>query len=318
MNWIDILLVLILLFSFWGGLQKGFLLGFLDLVSLVGSVFIAFLLYPYLTGFIETSISSLGAWARPVAFLIVLFTARAVFGFLSTIIIREVPERAHDNAANRFLGLLPGGVNGLINATLLSAILLALPLWPAVSETARQSEIVSRLSLPAEWLESKVSPVFNDAVRKSMNRITVEPGSEESVTLPFKVNSTKVREDLERRMLELVNEERSKAGLKPVNADPEMTQVARKHSVDMFARGYFSHVTPDGLDPFDRMRESGVKFLTAGENLALAQTLQIAHTGLMNSPGHRANILRPQFGRLGIGIIDGGIYGLMVTQKFRN
>jgi uncharacterized protein YkwD len=97
-----------------------------------------------------------------------------------------------------------------------------------------------------------------------------------------------------------------------------MTEVARRHSVDMFARGYFSHVTPEGRSPFDRMNESGVAYRTAGENLALAPTLTIAHTGLMNSPGHRANILRPEFGRLGIGIVDGGARGLMVTQNFRN
>ena len=52
--------------------------------------------------------------------------------------------------------------------------------------------------------------------------------------------------------------------------------------------------------------------------LALARTLDMAHTGLMNSPGHRANILNPAFGRVGIGILDGGRHGLMVTQTFRN
>jgi uncharacterized protein YkwD len=119
-------------------------------------------------------------------------------------------------------------------------------------------------------------------------------------------------------MLVLVNEERAKAGLKPVRADSEIQVVARKHSADMFARGYFSHINPDREDPFDRMRKGGIKFLAAGENLALAQTLTIAHNGLMNSPGHRANILQPAFGRLGIGILDGGIRGLMVTQNFRN
>jgi len=86
----------------------------------------------------------------------------------------------------------------------------------------------------------------------------------------------------------------------------------------MFARGYFAHVTPEGVDPFTRMREAKVSFLTAGENLALAPTLQIAHTGLMNSPGHRENILRPSFGRVGIGIMDGGLHGLMISQEFRN
>ena len=76
--------------------------------------------------------------------------------------------------------------------------------------------------------------------------------------------------------------------------------------------------TPEGEDPFARMREAHISFMTAGENLALAQTLSIAHTGLMHSPGHRANILNPAFHRVGIGIIEGGVHGLMISQEFRN
>ena len=63
-------------------------------------------------------------------------------------------------------------------------------------------------------------------------------------------------------------------------------------------------------DPFDRMRDAGIVFGTAGENLALAPTLDIAHDGLMNSPGHRANILGTQFRKVGIGVLDGGVYAL--------
>jgi uncharacterized protein YkwD len=86
----------------------------------------------------------------------------------------------------------------------------------------------------------------------------------------------------------------------------------------MFAKGYFSHVNLEGESPSDRITKAKVRFLTAGENLAYAHTLTIAHNGLMNSPGHRANILHKDYGRVGIGILDGGIYGLMVTQNFRN
>jgi uncharacterized protein YkwD len=68
----------------------------------------------------------------------------------------------------------------------------------------------------------------------------------------------------------------------------------------------------------DRMQQARIGYLSAGENLALAPSLYLAHSGLMRSPGHRANILRPQFGRLGIGILDTGQHGLMVTQNFRN
>jgi uncharacterized protein YkwD len=100
--------------------------------------------------------------------------------------------------------------------------------------------------------------------------------------------------------------------------DPELIPVARAHSADMFARGYFSHYTPEGEDPFERMKDADIRFRTAGENLALAPTLQLAHTGLMNSPGHRENILNPNFGRVGIGILSGGRRGIMVSQEFRN
>jgi uncharacterized protein YkwD len=148
--------------------------------------------------------------------------------------------------------------------------------------------------------------------------LTVQPESHERVNLPYKVVNPRPRPDLEAQMLELVNRERLAARLRPLAPDPELTEVARKHSADMFARGYFAHDTPEGLDPFARMRAAGVRYLTAGENLALAPSLQVAHHGLMNSPGHRANILHPQFGRLGIGIMDGGIRGLMISQEFRD
>lgn len=162
-------------------------------------------------------------------------------------------------------------------------------------------------------------PIFEEPIRQSLNRrTTIEPGSGESVELPFKVAEARPRPDLEAAMLELINRERAENNLPPLAADPEMTEVARRHSADMFARGYFSHDTPENKNPFDRMREANVKYRTAGENLALAPTLEIAHRGLMNSPGHRANILRGSFGRVGIGILDGGRRGLMISQEFRN
>jgi len=193
-----------------------------------------------------------------------------------------------------------------------------MPLSESLSERTRDSQIANRLAGYAQSLEAKLRPVFGEAIARSLNLLTVEPDSNERVTLPFTVTATSPRPDLEKQMLDLVNSERVANGLQPLAPDPELTEVARRHSADMFARGYFAHDTPEGRSPFDRMKEARVQFLTAGENLALAPTLSIAHQGLMNSPGHRANILRPQFGRVGIGIMDGGMRGLMVSQEFRN
>jgi len=233
-------------------------------------------------------------------------------------LLRRVSAETHRGKVNRALGVVPGAVSGLILAAILSALLMAMPLPDSLREPARESIVANRLAVYTERLEAALTPVFDEAARETFNRLTIRPDSSERVELPYKVTKTSPRPELEAQMLDMVNAERSAAGLRPLAPDPELTEVARLHSADMFARGYFSHVTPDGADPFDRIRAAGVTFRTAGENLALAPTLRIAHNGLMNSPGHRANILRPEFGRLGIGVMDGGTRGLMFTQNFRN
>ena len=86
----------------------------------------------------------------------------------------------------------------------------------------------------------------------------------------------------------------------------------------MLQRGYFSHYSPEGFSPFDRMDKAGILYDAAGENLALSPNTDIAMQGLLNSPGHRANILSVSFGRIGIGVIDGGIYGEMFCQEFKD
>ncbi len=100
--------------------------------------------------------------------------------------------------------------------------------------------------------------------------------------------------------------------------DEQLRSVARAHSRDMFVRGYFSHYTPESKDPFDRLKDANIAYLAAGENLALAPTLPTAHTGLMNSPGHRRNILDPNYHRVGIGAYQSARYGMMFSQEFSN
>jgi uncharacterized protein YkwD len=118
--------------------------------------------------------------------------------------------------------------------------------------------------------------------------------------------------------LELVNSERAKTGAKPLVIDEKIVSVARAHAGDMFEKHYFSHVSPEGKDAADRMSTAGVKFTLAGENLAYAADVETAHRGLMESTGHKANILEERFGRAGIGVISGGVCGMMFTQNFAN
>lgn len=318
MNWIDLLLIAILLLGLWSGWQRGFIGGTLGLLTWAGSFVAGYFLYPFAARPLERFAPSLGAWTSAVAFISLVILTRILLNMLSRLVLQQTTEETHRHTVNRLLGLVPGFVNGLIQDVVVAALLLALPFQNRMSDQARESRLANAVAPPAFWLARALTPIFSEPLRNTPPNTAATHSEKEFVKLPFTVAHPTVREDLEATMLVLVNEERKKAGLKPVAADPELRVVARAHSKDMFARGYFAHVDPDKNDPFDRMRAGGVKFLTAGENLALAQTLQQAHDGLMKSPGHRANILQPQFGRLGIGILDGGIYGLMVTQNFRN
>jgi uncharacterized protein YkwD len=318
-NWIDILLVAVIAISVAAGWHRGFIVGILDLFRWVASWLAALLFYKPVTSWLGSVTDWTETWRAPIAFLFILIAAGFLIQLAGRALLRRIPRDYHERRLNRALGTLPGLVSGVIMAALLSALLFAMPFADGLSESIQRSTLADKFAAYTDELENLLAPVFEPAVREGLNRFTtVPPGSEEFVELPFKVENTVPVPSLETQMLQLVNQERTSRGLPPLEADPELTEVARRHSADMFARGYFSHYTPEGKDPFDRMRESGVRFRAAGENLAIAPTLQIAHNGLMNSPGHRANILRPSFGRVGIGIMSGGRRGIMVSQEFRD
>ncbi|MGZ3886013.1 MAG: CvpA family protein [Flavisolibacter sp.] len=318
MNWVDVALLVIVVVAMWAGWVKGFILGLVDLLVWIGSLLAGFFCYKLLGNFFQGYFPRLGVWTLPLAFFITIILSRIILAFVFNRFLYTTPREAHENGVNHALGLVPGFVNGVLYATIAAALFLSIPLSQKFSDQTKNSQLAGRLAMGVEWLDDQLTPIFKDATKQTLNNLTVEPKSDETVDLHFTVNNAVPRPDLEAKMLEMVNQERTKRGLAPLQADPQLSQVARAHSRDMFVRGYFSHYTPEGADPFDRMKKSGIQFTAAGENLALGQTLPICHEGLMNSPGHRANILRSSYGRLGIGILDGGIHGLMISQEFRN
>jgi uncharacterized YkwD family protein/spore coat assembly protein SafA len=123
--------------------------------------------------------------------------------------------------------------------------------------------------------------------------------------------------NVEEQVLHLVNEERKKAGLRPLEMDWELSRVARMKSQDMAQKNYFSHQSPTYGSPFAMMKQFGISFKQAGENIASGQrTPQEVMDSWMKSPGHRANILKPDYTHIGVGYFRGGSYGHMWTQMF--
>jgi len=120
----------------------------------------------------------------------------------------------------------------------------------------------------------------------------------------------------EQTLLSLINKARADAGLKPLQFDMQLVKVARLKAQDMVDKNYFSHDSPTYGSPFDMMRQFGVSFKYAGENIAGNSTVEGAFKAWMNSPGHKANILKPEFNFNGIGIVSSPTYGKVLVQQF--
>ncbi|WP_426567607.1 CAP domain-containing protein [Streptomyces canus] len=118
-------------------------------------------------------------------------------------------------------------------------------------------------------------------------------------------------------VVDLTNRERARAGLRPLAVDPLLAAAARAHSEDMVARSFYSHTSPDGSRPWDRAAAAGSTRRTIGENIACGQRSPAEVVeGWMNSPGHRANILKADFTHIGVGFAGGGPAGTYWTQLF--
>ncbi len=118
----------------------------------------------------------------------------------------------------------------------------------------------------------------------------------------------------EQEVVRLVNAQRAQNGLKPLAENWELSRVARYKSADMASRRYFSHESPTYGSPYQMMRNFGISFRSAGENIAYGQRTPAAVVGAwMNSSGHRANILSSSYTQIGVGYHEAGNYW---TQMF--
>jgi uncharacterized YkwD family protein len=181
--------------------------------------------------------------------------------------------------------------------------------WTPVTTTVKQAPAPTTTT-------AKPAPAPTTTTAKPAPAPAAQPKPAATPTTQSTTTTTSGLTADEQQMLNLVNGERAKAGLGALKADLTLTKLARLKSQDMINRNYFSHQSPTYGSPFEMMKSFGVTYNTAGENLAGNSTVSAAHTALMNSAGHRANILKSSFTHVGIGIIKGGQYGMMFTQMF--
>ncbi|MDP4087322.1 MAG: SafA/ExsA family spore coat assembly protein [Bacillota bacterium] len=143
------------------------------------------------------------------------------------------------------------------------------------------------------------------------NPALIYPG--EKVTIP-NLDATK---SIENQVIQLTNQQRAKNGLKALTPNWELSRVARYKAMDMRDKNYFSHTSPTYGSPFTMMKNFGIAYRAAGENIAAGQsTPQEVVNSWMNSPGHRANILSTTYTQIGVGYAQGGSYRYYWSQMF--
>lgn len=326
LNFLDVIILIVLLFYAFEGYVLGFVASFFDFASFVFSFAIGLRFYSFFGKLMVDNFSVPKGFANAIGFFLAAFLFEIIFSIifrkLQRFILSKKKEKNvgekknYGQKLNHLLGIIPGIASALVLLSFLLTVIISLPFSPFLKHTVSSSKLGLTLVANTAGLEKKINDVFGGAVNETINFLTVKPEGDEFVKLNFKTENTSIDEEAERKMLVLVNKERTSRGLNSFVLDASLRTVARKHSEDMFKRGYFSHYTPEGISPFDRMAKANISFISAGENLALAPNVDLAMQGLMNSPGHKANILSQDFGRIGIGVVDGGIYGEMFSQEF--
>lgn len=316
MNWVDLVIIILLLFFGLEGIRRSFIGESLDFLSFLLAFFSSLRFYNVIGGIFETYFGLSHSVSNVSGFMSVWFFVEIVLYLLTQLLLYRLEIVHKLNQKLTIFSVIPALLRGVVFIAVMLVLLGTFPIQPHIKKAVLDSKIGSVVLSNTQLLEKPLKNVFGGITNDTFTFFTIKPKSDETVDLGFQTSEFKPRPDLESQMIDLVNQERQKQGLKKLANRNELLEVGRSHSADMFKRGYFSHYSPEGKSVADRADQRDISYLVIGENLAYAPNLDLAHKGLMDSPGHRANILSEDYKQIAIGIMDGGVYGLMITQVF--
>ncbi|MBO1512151.1 CAP domain-containing protein [Metabacillus bambusae] len=207
---------------------------------------------------------------------------------------------------------------------MLKKIIIATTILMSALPTVSQGQIKTFKEPPFEFY--KVSPGdtfwyiaqrYGLDYRKLMElNPTVEPRNMHIGEVIRLKATTSSPSGFEEQVVQLVNQQRAKAGLKPLTHRADVKNVAQKKAEDMINSNYFSHTSPNYGSPFDMLKTFGISYSYAGENIAKGQkTPQEVMNAWMNSSGHRANILKPEFDTIGVGFYHGAWVQMFIKAR---
>jgi uncharacterized membrane protein required for colicin V production len=316
---IDAGILLLIAAAIWGGYRSGFIATTYGLATWIVS-FAAAVVFQAQAAQLVEKLGVLPATARPIGFIIVLVLVELLFSlagyFALTPVVRAVHRVRIVERIDRIAGIFPATARALFVLAIVLAALVVSPVASDFKATIESSRIARGLIDQITALQptlARLSGQLGESVPLFVTRLGEDQSEPLDLPSDLQLSPDPVAE---RQMLDLVNEERASTGLPALIWDERLLPVARQHAEEMFKLKYFAHQSPVSGSPFDRIKAAGITYSRAGENLAYAQSVSVAHRGLMQSPGHRENILRPEFTHIAIGVVSAGPYGRMFTQVF--
>lgn len=316
-TWIDVVIVCIVVYYIYGGWERGLTTILAELLSFLISLWVAVRYHSLAGTFLTEKFGIAAAWTDILGYVALAFVVEMILVEVFMVGLSRVPQKILASKINHVFGGLASALNALVIIAFFLLLALALPLRGTIRSDINASGIARFLVRFAEQYGGDVTSSVEQAAQQAVEFLTIEPGSKEQLPIHVPQGLTlSFDAEEETRMIALVNRERTTRGLHALTVDDTLRDIARGKSKDMFDRRYFSHYDPDGKNAADRANEAGIIYNLIGENLAYAPDLNTAHEGLMNSEGHRANILETKYGRIGIGIMRSAYYGNMYTQIF--
>lgn len=315
-NYIDLIIILVLFYFATEAWRHGFWVILVDFVSFLGSILISLSFYKYVSLFLRSNFSLGSSISNALGFLATAIITEGILGFILAKFLHKVPEKLREHTLLKIAAMIPGVGEGLILIAFILTLAVAFPIRPGVKSDIVRSKIGGVILEKTVVIEKSVNEIFGGVIEDSLTYLTIKPGSRESVSLPTSSNNLKADTESAKEMFSLVNKERNKLGIPELIWNEKIAMISQSYATYMWENHYFGHIALDGKDVGDRLKEGKINYSAAGENLALAPTVISAEGGLMNSQGHKDNILNTEFKKVGIGVMDNGIYGKIFVQVF--
>ena len=323
----DLIFVVIFLVFLEMYLKKGVFNALFATVNFVLSIFITMFLYKHVSAVLETFFSFGWSISYTVAFFLTLIFVDLVLEFLlgfvrnklAIVLVKYLPLRRD------ILIMFFAFINSVMFSSLLFNFVLSIPFPGQVKEDMGHSIVLSYVTKKFIGIEALTYDAFGHLVNDGLNYLLISPNYAGSVALNTDVGSNDIAASLltedpvaEKELFELANKERKIRKIDLLEWDDSLVPAARNHARDMWMRNYFGHISPDGESVGNRLDQAGIYYEYAGENLALAQNVQVAHASLMASRSHKEAILDKEFTKVGIGVIDSGYKGKLFVMVFKD